>query len=186
MRPEDYRGPTWSWAAVDCPVSYDGITEDSFEIAQVLQCHVDAGPSGAFGEVQGGRLVVHGPFAQVDKKAIIALLQNQDMAEPPPRNNDVQEWYRQILELISNEPKDNRPEQEDWADQLPDEVFSIVTFSRDWRITHEERVEGLFYSGLLLRKVDGGYERIAAFMNEDRKWMDQTMAPWERETIVLL
>jgi hypothetical protein len=185
-RPEDYHGPTWSWAAVDCPVSYDEITEDSFEIAHVLQCQVDASPSEAFGEVRGGRLEIEGPFAQIDKEDVIALLQDQSMAQPPPRSNDVQEWYRQILEFVNNESKGNRLAEEKWADQLPDEVFAIITFSRDWRITHEERVEGIFYSGLLLRKVDGGYERIAAFMNEDLKWMDQTMALWERKTIVLL
>ena len=146
----------------------------------------DASPSEAFGEVRGGRLEIEGPFAQIDKEDVIALLQDQSMAQPPPRSNDVQEGYRQILELVNNESKGNQLAEEKWADQLPDEVFAIITFSRDWRITHEERVEGIFYSGLLLRKVDGGYERIAAFMNEDLKWMDQTMALWERKTIVLL
>ena len=185
-RPDSYRGPTWCWAAVDCPVLYDGITEDSFEIAHVLQCQVETSPANTFGEVRGGRLEIEGPFAQIDKKDVIALLQNQSMAQPPPRSNDVQEWFRQTLELLNNKPKGNRPAEEKWADQLPDDVFAIITFSRDWRIAHEERVEGIFYSGLLLRKVDGGHERIAAFINEDLKWMDQTMAPWQRKTIVLL
>ena len=35
-------------------------------------------------------------------------------------------------------------------------------------------------------KVDSGYERIAAFMNEDLKWMDQTTELWQGKTIVLL
>jgi hypothetical protein len=166
-RPEGYCGPTWSWAAVDCPVSYDEITDDSLQIAHVLHCRVDVSPSDAFGEVRGGRLEIEGPFVQIDKEDVLALLRAQSMGEPPPRSNDVQEWYRQVLESVNNQPKGNQPAEEEWAGQLPDEVFAIATFCRDWRITHEERVEGIFYSGLLLRKVDGGYERIGSFMNED-------------------
>ncbi|KAJ9602850.1 hypothetical protein H2200_012630 [Cladophialophora chaetospira] len=187
-RPEGCQAATWSWASVDCPVSYDDITEDSLALAHVLDCHVDAGLSGAFGEVTGGRLELEGPFlAHVDKEDVIALLRDQGMAEPPPRSNDVQEWYRQIMAHIENQPKDKGSASEKWEEKVPDEVSAIITFSRDWRVVHEQRAEGAFYSGILLRAVDGGaYERIGAFTNEERGWLDQAVQPWERRKVVLV
>lgn len=186
-RPEGCRASTWSWASVDCPVSYDAITEDSLALAHVLDCKVDEGPSGAFGEVTGGQVRVEGPFlAHVDKSDFIALVRDQHIAEPPPRSNDVQEWYRQIMAFIENQPKDKGSDSEKWEEKIPDGLAAMITFSRDWRIVHEQRVEGMFYSGILLRRVDGGYERVGGFVNEDRKWMDQAVRPWERKAIVLV
>ena len=177
---------TWSWASVDCPVSYDDITEDSLALADVLDCHVEDGPSGPFGEITGGYIEIEGPFLPlVDKTDVLTLLRNQSVAEAPPRSNDVQEWYRQIMAYIENQPKGN-DKSEKWEEQVPDEVAAMITFSRDWRVVYETKAEGVFYSGLLLRRVEGGYERIGAFMNEERGWLDQLGRAWERMRITLV
>lgn len=215
-RPEGYQGPTWSWAAVDCPVTYDDITDDSLALARVVECSIDAddGSSGfgPFGEVNHrSRLELEGPFlARASKQDVITLLRGQDMAEPPPLSNDVNEWYRQIMEFVQNQPRTsgsanhNKTAQngggeggteKSWDDALLEdgqEISALITFSRDWRVVAEKRVDGLFYSGLLLRKVGGPdegqcrYERIGAFMNEDCAWMDQAALPWETEKVVLV
>ena len=195
-RPEGYVGPTWSWATVDCPVSYDEITEDSLALAQVMDCQIETGPSGAFGEISGGYLEIEGPFlAQIERDDILSLLRDQVIAEPPPKSNNVQEWYRQIMEHINNRPKTRqgqggaKPEEEQrtWEDQLPDDVSVLVTFSRDWRVVHEQRAEGVFYSGLLLRRVvEDRYERIGAFVNEQKGWLDLATGTWERRKVVLV
>jgi hypothetical protein len=197
---------------VDCPVTYDDITEDSLALARVVDCAVGVGPSGSFGEIHSGRLELEGPFLpNVKREDIIALIRDQDIAEPPPKSNDVQEWYRQIMEYISNQPQnkqgqgDNSAEAEKkWEDSVPEDgdIAVLVTFSRDWRVVHEQRVEGVVYSGLLLRRKktlgggaeDGGdkYERIGAFVNESRGWLDQSQnqnqktGVWERRTVVLV
>ena len=72
------------------------------------------------------------------------------------------------MEIVNNRLKGNELTKEDWTEQLPDKVFAMIAFSCDWRITYEERIDGIFYSGLLLREVTRGYERIGAFMNQDR------------------
>ena len=188
---KDYTGPTWSWARVDCPVSYEDVTEDSFALAHVLSSAVETGPSGPFGEAgKGSRLEIEAPFFPlVNREVLTALLQDQSMARPPPKSNDVNEWYRQIMEFVNSQPKgDSRQAaaEEKWKEHLPEQVSAVILFTRDWKVVDEQRFEGVFYSGLLLRKVGSGYERIGAFFNEERGWMDQSVAPWEGNTIVLV
>lgn len=186
IRPDGYVGPTWSWAAVDCPVSYEELTDDSLEVAQVFECDVEATQSGPFGQVKAGHLQIEGLFGKVEKDDVITLFTDQGMGPSPPKNNDTQEWYRQIMEFVNNLPKGDESTGDDWIEKLPDEVFAIITFSRRWRVVNEERVEVTCYSGLLLCKADGGYKRIAAFTNEDRDWISQIVALRQRRTITLI
>jgi hypothetical protein len=190
IRIEGYTGPTWSWAAVDCPVNYDDTTADSLALARVLSCTVEPGESGPFGEILSGRLELEGPLLRQPKRSdIIQLLHDQGIADAPPRSNDVQEWYRQIMLHIENQPKTKPGEK--WEDSLPDDLAVLVTFSREWRVVHERRVEGLFYSGVILSRAQGTdgasdeFVRIAAFVNEKRDWLDLDGAGWNTEKVVL-
>ncbi|KIW43955.1 uncharacterized protein PV06_05001 [Exophiala oligosperma] len=185
-RVEGYAGPSWSWAALDCPVTYDEVTEDSIAMARVIRHQLEEAPTGPYGEVQGGSIDLEGSFTRVEKADVVSILQDQSMAQPPPRNNNALEWYRQIMEFVNNQPKNNTAKEENWIETLPDEMFAIITLTRDWRIVHEERMTGTFFSGLLLRKIDGGYERIGSFMNENREWMGRTVDLRQRQIVTLL
>ena len=201
-----FPGPTWSWASADCPVSYGEISEDALALAHVHACAVRPGASGPFGDVgTEGYVEVEAPFLQrVPREAVVRLLQDQSMVRPPPRSNDVQEWYRQIMEFIGNQPQradrghaaGETGGEENWQETLPEDVGAVVLFSREWKVVSETRVEGTFYSGLLVRRVgsgdgdgDGeraGFERIGAFANEERDWLDLTGSGWKRTRMVLV
>ncbi|KAK3934321.1 heterokaryon incompatibility protein 6 [Diplogelasinospora grovesii] len=196
VRPERWRAPTWSWASINCPVAFgddlpsSGITDDATPLARVLSCRVTPAIEGGgdFGRVASGELEIDGPFMEVSREDVLGLFQQQDLSPPPPKSNDVSEWYKQMLEHIANMPK-GAVDEEDVEKTLPGKVFALMTFSRDWfrRYKDEERTDKTCYSGLLLREAeDGKFERIGAFLNEDAKWMDQSVKPWEKRTVVLL
>jgi hypothetical protein len=186
-RPKAWRAPTWSWASVNAPVSYGDIQDDATAVAAVHAC--DASPAHghtAFGEVQAGSLEISGPFSLLGRDDVLALFETQNLAPPPPKSNNVSEWYMQMLEHMANAPKDKVSKEE--AEQaLPEKVYGLVTFTCDYRVLHEERREEVCWSGLLLREVEGGrYERIGAFFNETGKWVHQTDAPWDTRRLVLV
>lgn len=186
-RPETWRAPSWSWASVNCPISYGNITDDACPLARVLGCNVVPAPeNSAFGMVAGGTLEIEGPFAELDRNDVLSLFSFQDLAPPPPKSNDVSEWYSQMLEHILNQPKDKISKEEVEA-ALPDRVYGLITFSRDWMQRHESRTENRCYFGVLLREVEGHqYERIGAFFNESSGWLDQEARRWPRKRIIMV
>ena len=181
-RPKEWRAPSWSWASVNCPVRYGGITEDAMPMAQVVECQVL--PEG-FSYIQRGKVVIEGPIRIVSRNDVIQLFNAQNLAPSPPRSNDVQEWDRLIMEFISNS-YDASPSDEEVLESLPKQVFAIVTHSRGWYMEQEKKVCKVCYSGLLLKGVEGGYERIGYFMNEDRPWLAQIGSEWRTETITIV
>ena len=186
-RPSQWRAPSWSWASVECPVSYGDITSDAIPMARVLGCDVVPTPQNtAFGQVSHAILQIEGPFAELDGEDVLRLFDTQDLAPPPPKSNDVSEWYRQMLEHIQNQPK-HKASKEEVEAALPDKVYGMITFTRDWMKRYESTSDKTCYFGLLLREVDGNrYERIGAFFNEDSDWSDQNATPWARQAINLI
>ena len=66
-RPERYRAPTWSWAAVDGPVEYDSALrerEDSKIVVSECHCSPES-PANLLGSITDGYLVVTGLLAPV-------------------------------------------------------------------------------------------------------------------------
>jgi hypothetical protein len=181
-RPREWRAPSWSWASVNCPVKYGEITEDAMPMAQVLECQVL--PEG-FDYVQRGKVVIEGPIRIVSRNDVIQLFNAQDMAPSPPKSNDVQEWDRLIMEFISNSYNAISSNEEAF-ESLPEPIFAIVTYSRGWYMEQENKVNKVCYSGLLLKGVEGEYERIGYFMNEDKPWLAQIGSEWRTDTITIV
>lgn len=186
-RPETWRAPSWSWASVNCPVSYGDITDDAAPIARVLGYKVVLAPdSSAFGRVEGGTLEIEGPFAELERHDVLNLFGSQDLAPPPPQSNDVSEWYNQMLEHIANQPEQKISKEEVEA-ALPNKVYGLITLTRDWMQQYDSRMENRCYFGVLLREAeDGRYERIGAFFNENSDWLDQEARPWPRKRLIMV
>lgn len=187
--------PTWSWASVDAPILYDLVSADSVPLARVLECTVDPGVVGAssrFEAVAGGEAVIKGPFKELEKKDVMSLLRQQNFSPAPPASNDVQEWYRQILEHHSFMPdRELHVDIEELEGKLPDRVFGLALFSRGWSKDRWDKTKpkeiGTCYFGLLLTEVgDGRCERIGAFWNDRSGFLDQEIQPWEEKVVTLI
>jgi hypothetical protein len=188
-RPEVWRAPSWSWASVDSPISYEAITEDSTTEAKVLTCTVrlllDDAP---FGEVREGKIEISGPFTQVNYEYLTSLLQDRALAPSPPESNDIMEWNNAILEFIAKK-RVGKDTVDDTVARLPETTYCIITFSRPWSMQKnpEKRVDRSCYSGLLLTEVaPGHFERVGAFVNEGYEWLRLGVPPWARQTITLI
>lgn len=191
-RPSTWRAPSWSWASVDSPISYSKITSDAEEEAEVLDSVVEPRfPNAPFGEVKSGEIRIQGPLAQVSKKNVLQLLQDQGLAPAPPKSNDPMEWNAMIMSFIRNQPKSTMGNGQGESDAaiLPEDVYCLVTHSRRWMMVNhgERRVEEMCWFGLMLeRKENGCFERLGAFDNENREWLRESTYSWERETITLV
>ncbi|KAJ4288746.1 hypothetical protein N0V88_007280 [Collariella sp. IMI 366227] len=183
--------PTWSWASVQAPILCDAITEDATPLARVLNCSVESvkGKS-TFDLVAGGTVEIRGPFSELDKTDVVTLLKRQDMAPAPPMSNDVQEWYKQMLEDMSTRPQGGEKGEVTEA-ALPERVFGLLMFERDWTknrwdVERPKEMETCYF-GLLLSKVGGGrFERIGCFYEDTSEFLDQTMQPWEQREVVIV
>ncbi|KAH0553089.1 hypothetical protein GP486_006719 [Trichoglossum hirsutum] len=77
-RPLIYRAPSWSWAAVDGPISYqylngytptsDGFVESAID---VIEAHTEIAASDQFGQVVGGRIVLSGQLKFAKKEEML-------------------------------------------------------------------------------------------------------------------
>ncbi|KAK3998196.1 heterokaryon incompatibility protein 6 [Cladorrhinum sp. PSN332] len=191
--PAEWRAPTWSWASVDAPVLYDAITPDAAPLAAVVECQVTPGAAGAseFEAVSGGEVVIKGPFKELDKKDVMEVLRQQNFSPAPPVSNNVQEWYRQILEHTALMPdSDLRVDFDEVEGKLPSSVFGLVLFSRGWSENRWDRKRGkeigICWFGLFLTEVEGRYERIGAFWNERSEFLDQEIHPWDEKVVTLV
>ncbi|KAK4151577.1 heterokaryon incompatibility protein 6 [Chaetomidium leptoderma] len=185
------RAPTWSWASVDAPILVDAVTEDSAPLARVLGCSVEKveGKS-TYDIVASGTVEIQGPFAELKRQDVLDLLKQQNFAPAPPMSNDVQEWYKQMLEDMATRPRDG-VSMDDVETELPDRVFGLLLFERDWTKNKWDetrpKVMEACYSGLLLREVEAGrYERIGAFWNDTSEFVDQAVKPWGERAVVLV
>jgi heterokaryon incompatibility protein (HET) len=77
-RPSIYRAPSWSWASVDGPISYqplDGYfpTSDGFveSAIDVIEARTEIAASDPFGQVVGGRIVLSGQLKFARKKEML-------------------------------------------------------------------------------------------------------------------
>ncbi|GAB1315405.1 hypothetical protein MFIFM68171_05615 [Madurella fahalii] len=191
VRAAPWRAPTWSWASVDAPVLCDAVTPDAAPLARVLRCEVvPADGASAFEMVRAGTVEVRGPVAELARDDVVELLKRQDLAPAPPRSNDVQEWYAQLLEHMQARPAGGGS-LEEALKSVPERVFGLMMFSRDWTRDMWDKdapkVSEKCYFGLLLEEVEGGrFERIGAFWNDTSEMLDQTVRPWEERTIELV
>lgn len=183
-RPATGKAPTWSWASVECAVTYEHIDENATPLATVLNVGVDAGKAGLYGEIQSGQLRIRGSIRELPREDVLNLMQAQGIAPSPPKADSHQEWFRQIMEYISNTERAKNITMEQVAEELPDHVFAFITFEHDERIFDEVHQKGQFFSGLLLRQVDDHYERIGSFKREpvhSMSFADEQL--WQEETI---
>ncbi|KAL2132213.1 hypothetical protein VTI74DRAFT_4069 [Chaetomium olivicolor] len=185
------RAPTWSWASVEAPILCDAVTGDATPLARVLSCTVQGSEGkSTYDVVTGGTVEVRGPFAELRREDVAALLKRQDMAPAPPVSNDVQEWYKQMLEDMSTRPQ-ARASADDVEEALPQRVFGLMLFERDWKNDRWDpgrpKEMETCYFGLLLSELGGGkFERIGAFWDDTSEFLDQTAQPWEEMTVVLV
>jgi len=186
------RAPTWSWASVAAPVLCDALTGDATPLARVLSCAVQGlEENSTFDIVAGGTVEVQGPFAELKRQDVIALLQKQNLAPATPISNDVQDWYKQMLMDIATRPED-KVSIDDADTALPEKVFGLMLFERDWTNDRWDagrpKVMEPCYFGLLLQEVGetGRYERIGAFFNDTSEFLDQTVSPWTEQTVTLV
>lgn len=185
-RPETWRAPTWSWASVECSVSYQHMNDDATPLATVLSADVKPGAGGPFGEIKFGELQLRGPMREVPQDDILRLLEDQSMAAPPPKSDSIQDWYKQQMEYIASIQRAKNTSMDEVKETLPSPVFALVTFEQNERMFYEELQKGKFYSGLLLRRVDGVYERIGSFKQEALEWLElEREGVWREETIVI-
>lgn len=64
-RPLDYRAPSWSWASVDGPVSFQSTGQLACHEARVIECSTTCeSMSAPFGAVRDGWLVIEGPMVR--------------------------------------------------------------------------------------------------------------------------
>ncbi|KAK4118794.1 HET-domain-containing protein [Parathielavia appendiculata] len=185
--------PTWSWAAVEAPILCDAVTGDATPLAKVLRCQVhEIQGKSTYDVIAGGELEIQGPFMELKKEDVVELLRKQNLAPAPPLSNDVQEWYRQMLDDMATRPdRDKRVSIDDVEAHLPERVFGLMLFERDWTSNRWDgsrpKVVETCYFGLLLQKVHGGrYERIGSFFNDTSAFLDQSVSPWGEETVVLI
>jgi len=191
-RPAGVRYPTWTWASVDGPVSCDSITVDHWKEASLVSVLEE--PTTVSTDHDSGRILpqyearaveITGPFQQVDRGQILELLNRQGMAPSPPMNGDRMAWNSLLRNFIATSVPKHRSEDES---PLSETVFVLVTFTRDWISEAQtgRRLSKKCYSGLLLVRVDDDcYERVGAFANESRPWLDLGQ-PWSRATIRLV
>lgn len=189
-RPGTWRAPTWSWAAVECPISYSEVTDDVVPLASVGSCDVALVDSESpFGEVKEGTIEVSGPFARIDRNNVQDMLRHQALSPSPPKSNSVDEWTRLQLEDISSRPRDEHREREEALDSLPEEVFALLLFRRSWIMEQEAKQEKTCYFGILLKeseKQGGCFERIGCISAEVASWLDQEGSPWDRRTLTIV
>jgi hypothetical protein len=189
-RPEIWRAPTWSWAAVECPVSYSEVTDDVVPLASVGNCEmVLVDSESPFGEVKEGIIEITGPFAHIDRSNVRDLLSRQALSPSPPKSNSVGDWTRLQLEDISSRPRGDQKEREEELDSLPEKVFALLLFRRSWVMEWEVKQVKTCYFGILLReseKQDGCFERIGCITAEVASWLDQESSPWDRKTLTIV
>ncbi|KAK4228679.1 heterokaryon incompatibility protein 6 [Podospora fimiseda] len=193
LRSVEWRAPTWSWASVDAPVLYDEITPDATPLATVIECKVTpaAGTMG-FEAVTAGKVVIKGPFKEVDKKEVMKVLRQRNFSPAPPMSNNVQEWYKQMLEHQALMPDSSlRVDIEEVEAKLPNKVFGLIMFSRGWsqdRWDKERPKEiGTCWFGLFLAEIDEGrYGRVGSFWDEKSAFLDQEVNPWEEKVVTLV
>ncbi|KAK4168150.1 heterokaryon incompatibility protein 6 [Cladorrhinum sp. PSN259] len=193
--------PTWSWASVDAPVLYDAVSSDATALATVLDCTVDSddsaggGGGSGFETVQpGGKVIIKGPFKELQKQDVMKVLRSQNFAPAPPSSDDVQEWYSQIMDHLATMPDEKYKVGIEEADKrLPSRVFGIILFSRGWSKNRWDKKRpkevGTCWFGLFLSESpEGGgkYERIGAFWNERSAFLDQEVQAWEEKVVTLV
>lgn len=186
-RPETWRAPTWSWASVECPISYSEVTDDVVPLAKVDSYKiVPADNETPFGEVKEGTIEVTGPFACADRKIVRDMLSRQALSPSPPKSNSVADWTRLQLEDISNRPRKQGEELQKELNSLPEKVFALLLFKRNWVMEWETKQEKTCYFGILLKdsdEHDGSFERIGCIMAEAANWLDQERSPWDSKTL---
>jgi uncharacterized protein YaiE (UPF0345 family) len=68
-------------------------------------------------------------------------------------------------------------------------IYGLVMFSRDWVIKDTGKVNQTCFSGLFLKRAEnktGCFERVGAFFNETKEWLDPRSAPWKTELVVII
>lgn len=89
-RPNKYRAPSWTWAALDGAVHYpihmDSILfSDPLVAVKVLAACLEEKTTGSFGDVSEGYLIVEGILHELSDKQICELRRNFDVDETPVR-----------------------------------------------------------------------------------------------------
>jgi hypothetical protein len=193
-----WRAPSWSWASVENAVFFDKITDDSTLVARIVKCEVTSRSQvAAFGEIVSGSLQVEAPLIHADRKLVREMV-NQDAENPRPENpsgsvellrrntNSRTKANSQLKPLSMSKHRGpdhsttlsdfrKRTELPKW--EPPKDVYCLVMFSRSWWWDASKKVKELdriCYSGLVLKPVDGRFERIASFYNQKREWLSDT------------
>ncbi|KAH8746733.1 heterokaryon incompatibility protein-domain-containing protein [Hyaloscypha sp. PMI_1271] len=89
-RPNKYRAPSWTWAALDGAIHYpihrDNILFSDPAVAlKVLAARLEEKTIGSFGDVSEGYLIVEGILHELSDEQISELQQNFDVDEAPVR-----------------------------------------------------------------------------------------------------
>ncbi|KAK5655737.1 hypothetical protein OQA88_5274 [Cercophora sp. LCS_1] len=191
-RPDEWRAPSWSWAAVEAPVQCDVVTADAVPLATAVGWHVIPVDGSTVYEMvgEGSSVEVRGPLGLLQRNNVLGLLRDQGMGPPPPVSEDVQEWYKLMLDHIEKTPKNNI-EMEVVEEGLPERVFGLALFERPWRGDRWDKavphVKEKCWFGLLLKEVEEGkYERIGAFWNDSSEFLAQGVKSWEEQTVLLV
>ncbi|KAJ5380423.1 uncharacterized protein N7496_002851 [Penicillium cataractarum] len=192
---QQWRAPSWSWASVDCTVSYGNITADSKPMATVRKCTVILTDSSSpFGEVSEASLEIKGLFTELKTKNVNDLLKKQSRAPIRRKNGDGAEWHKlmtrhgidvhgaNVVNRETHEIKEDPP--------LEGQVYGLIMFTRDWRLDQKgNKVNELCYSGLFLQKAKdslGYLKRVGSFANEAEPWLDQKLNPWKEKSVVIV
>jgi len=63
--PENFLGPTWSWASTNTPVAYFSVIKEAILCAEFLGCELEIPGQNPYGVVKGGRLKVKAPLIEI-------------------------------------------------------------------------------------------------------------------------
>ena len=180
QKPNKWRAPTWSWASVECSITYSRLPPlSATELAKITKIeYTPTSGSFPYGEVTAGAVEIQAPVFSFDLEVMTDTLRKQYMMPAP---QDSMEWRK----LMLNPAKGGLGSNEDWKLKV-DSIFLILLaepISTDPdedggngengdddvdEISDDEKI-GLLH-GLVLTPIegegeDGTYERVSSFSN---------------------
>jgi len=197
---KDWRAPSWSWASVDLPVTFEKLSNDSRKVCTIIDASVNIKASGnLFGAITSGILVIEAPLVKADPRLLRDVMMEEAQGPIAHETNDDHELERQArnpkrypsmekttfmttrqeLANITDVKAflESKLTRFTWAP--PNDVWCLVLFTRNWcwnRWEKKKESNTWCYSGLVLKRVVGEragekYERIGSFHNQKCEWL---------------
>ncbi|KAH0547711.1 hypothetical protein FGG08_000200 [Glutinoglossum americanum] len=154
-RPPSWRAPSWSWASVDNPVTFERMAPwNAVELASITECSIIAKtPEFPFGQVTAAALEINGPVLELGRDNIVKILRREHSIDRP----DDSIHYRRAIESMMLQLGS-----QDW--DPPDNAILLCLFACPTSSGGEgEDCSAVVYGLVLEAKPEGKYERISSF-----------------------